>query len=56
VAASRELNDKSLASLETSLDRLWQHANMAQARLDVAQRRLIVNQQERRDGLLKRIV
>jgi FixJ family two-component response regulator len=55
VAASRELNDKSLASLESSLDRLWQHANMAQARLDVAQQRLMVNQQESRDNFLKRI-
>jgi FixJ family two-component response regulator len=55
VAASRELNDKSLASLESSLDRLLQHANMAQARLDVAQQRLMMNQQESRDGFLKRI-
>jgi FixJ family two-component response regulator len=55
VSTSREVNDRSLVSLESSLDRLWQHANMAQARLDVAQQRLIVNQQERRDGLLKRI-
>lgn len=55
VSTSRELNGKSLASLESSLDRLWQHANMAQARLDVAQQRLIVNQQESRDGFLKRI-
>jgi FixJ family two-component response regulator len=55
VSTSRQLKHKSLTSLESSLDRLWQHANMAQARLDVAQQRLIVNQQERRDGLLKRI-
>jgi FixJ family two-component response regulator len=55
VAASRELNDKSLASLETSLDRLWQHANMAQARLDVAQHRLLMMQQASREGFLKRI-
>jgi FixJ family two-component response regulator len=55
VSTSRELNRKSLASLESSLDRLWQHANMAQARLDVAQQRLMVNQQESRDGFLKRI-
>jgi FixJ family two-component response regulator len=37
VSTSREVNDRSLVSLESSLDRLWQHANMAQARLDVAQ-------------------
>jgi FixJ family two-component response regulator len=55
VSTSRELNRKSVASLASSLDRLWQHANMAQARLDVAQQRLIVNQQECRDELLKRI-
>jgi FixJ family two-component response regulator len=55
VSTSRQLKHKSLTSLESSLDRLWHHANMAQARLDVAQQRLIVNQQERRDGLLKRI-
>lgn len=55
VSASRELNSKSLASLESSLDRLWQHANMAQARLDVAQQRLMVNQQESRDRFLERI-
>jgi FixJ family two-component response regulator len=54
VASSRELNRKSLASLESSLDRLWQHANMAEARLDVAQQRLLVMQQESRDGILKR--
>jgi hypothetical protein len=55
VSTSRELNGKSLASLESSLDRLRQHANMAQARLEVAQQRLMVNEQESRDGFLKRI-
>jgi FixJ family two-component response regulator len=55
VSTSRELNRKSLASLESSLDRLWQHARIAEARLDVAQQRLIVMQQETRAGFLKRI-
>jgi FixJ family two-component response regulator len=55
VSASRELNGKSLASLESSLDRLWQHAKMAEARLDTAQQRLLVMQQESREGFLKRI-
>jgi FixJ family two-component response regulator len=55
VSASRQLTAKSLASLESSLDRLWQHANMAEARLDVAQQRLIVTQQESHASILKRI-
>ena len=55
VSASRELNRKNVASLQTSLDRLWQHAHMAEARLDVAQQRLLVRQQESHAGLLKRI-
>jgi two-component system, NtrC family, C4-dicarboxylate transport response regulator DctD len=55
VSTSRQLTGKSLASLETSLDRLWQYANLAQARLDVAQQRLIVRQQASRDSWLKRI-
>jgi FixJ family two-component response regulator len=55
ISTSRELNAKSLASLEGSLDRLWQHANMAQTRLDVAQQRLIMMQQESRGRCLKRI-
>ena len=55
VSTSRELTGKSLVSLEASLDRLWQHAHMAEARLDVAQQRLIVMQQESHAGLLKRI-
>jgi FixJ family two-component response regulator len=55
VSASRELNGKSLASLESSLDRLWQHAKMAEARLDVAQQRLIMMQHESHEGFLKRI-
>jgi FixJ family two-component response regulator len=55
VSASRHLTGKSLASLESSLDRLWQHANMAQARLEVAQQRLIAKQQESRSGFLNRI-
>jgi hypothetical protein len=55
VSTSRELNLKSLTSLESSFDRLWQYANLAEARLDVAQQRLSVRQQDSRDGLLKRI-
>jgi FixJ family two-component response regulator len=55
VAVSRHLTGKSLASLESSLDRLWRHANMAEARLDVAQQRLIVMQQQSREGVLKRV-
>lgn len=55
VSTSRELNGKSVASLESSLDRLWQHANMAQARLDVAQQCLTVMQQETHASFLKRI-
>ena len=55
VSASRELTHKSVVSLETSLDRLWQHANMAQARLDVAQQELFAMQQQSREDLLKRI-
>ncbi|WP_447986935.1 response regulator [Nitrospira sp. Nam74] len=55
VATSRQLNNKSLASLESSLDRLWKHANMAHARLDVAHHRLMVKQQESREGVLKRL-
>ncbi len=54
VSASRELNDKSLAGLQGSLDRLWQHAKMADARLSVAQQRLNVMQEESRKGFLKR--
>ena len=55
VSASRQLTAHSLVSLESSLDRLWQHAQMTEARLDVAQQRLIVRQQESRAGILKRI-
>jgi hypothetical protein len=55
VSASRHRNSTSLASLESSLDRLWRHANMAEARLDVAQQRLIVMQQQSREGVLKRV-
>jgi DNA-binding NtrC family response regulator len=55
VSASRQRNSTSLASLESSLDRLWKQANMAQARLDVAQHRLVVKQQESREGVLKRV-
>jgi DNA-binding NtrC family response regulator len=55
VSSSRHLTAESLASLESSLDRLWQRANMEEARLDVAQQRLIVMQQQSREGILKRI-
>ena len=55
VSTSRELSGKSLVSLEASLDRLWQHAHMAEERLNVAQQHLIVMQQESHAGLLKRI-
>ena len=55
VSTSRGLTGKSFASLEASLDRLWQYAKLAEARLDVAQQRLIEREQESRDGLLKRI-
>jgi hypothetical protein len=55
VSASRHRNSTSLASLESSLDRLWKQANMAQARLDVAQHRLVVKQQESCEGVLKRV-
>ncbi|WP_447985873.1 response regulator [Nitrospira sp. Nam74] len=56
VSVSRQLNAKSVAALETSLDRLWQHVNMAEARLDVAQQRLLLMQQQSRESFLKRIV
>jgi FixJ family two-component response regulator len=55
VPASRELDSNSLACLERSLGQLCQHADMAEARLDVARQRLIVKQQETREGFLKRI-
>jgi FixJ family two-component response regulator len=55
VSTSRNLNSKSLASVETSLDRLWQRASMAHARLEAAQQRLLVMQQESRAGSLTRI-
>ena len=55
VATSRELNNKSLANLESSLDLLWQHARMAEARLHVAQQRLLAIQQRSHDGFLKRV-
>jgi FixJ family two-component response regulator len=55
VSASRALTGKSLASLKLSLDRLWQHAHMAEARLDVAQQRLIVSQQESHARIMKRM-
>jgi DNA-binding response OmpR family regulator len=55
VSASRQRNGKSLTSLESSLDRLWKQANRAHARLDVAQHRLLVKQQESREGVLKRV-
>jgi FixJ family two-component response regulator len=55
VSTSRLLNGKSIASLESSLDRLWRHARMAEARLDVAQQRLLVMQQQSREGFLNRI-
>ncbi|HKN88268.1 MAG TPA: response regulator [Nitrospiraceae bacterium] len=56
IRASRELYRNSLSSLESSLDQLCQHADMAEARLHVARQRLIVKQQEAREGFLKRIV
>jgi FixJ family two-component response regulator len=55
VPASREADSNSLASLERLLDQLCQHADMAEARLDVARQRLILKQQESREGFLKRI-
>jgi hypothetical protein len=55
ISTSRQLKNKSLASLETSLDRLWQDADMAQARLDVAQQQVLAMQQQSRAGFLKRI-
>jgi FixJ family two-component response regulator len=56
VPAWRELHSSSVDDLERSLEQLCQHADMAQACLDVAQHRLIVKQQESREGFLKRIV
>jgi len=55
VSTSRKLNDNSLASLERSLDRLWQHAERAQARLDVAQQCLLATQEQSRESCLTRI-
>jgi hypothetical protein len=55
VPALRELNDKRLAILEGFLDRIWQRAKMADARLDMAQQRLIVMRQKSREGCLRRI-
>jgi hypothetical protein len=55
VSTSRELNHESLASLESSLDRLWQYAKLAEARLDVVQQRLLMMQQQSRGGFLKRM-
>jgi hypothetical protein len=55
VPASRELHSNNLDGLERSLEQLCQHADMAQARLDVARQRLTVKQQETREGFLKRI-
>src|SRR5678815_679075 len=54
VSASRQLNIKSVATLESSLDRLWHRAQMAQARLDEAQQRLLIRQQENIEACLKR--
>lgn len=55
VPASQELDSNSLEDVERSLDQLCQHADMAEARLDVARQRLIVKEQETREGFLKRI-
>jgi hypothetical protein len=41
--------------LEGFLDRIWQRAKMAEARLDMAQQRLIVMRQKSREGCLRRI-
>jgi hypothetical protein len=54
VSASRQLNIKSVVTLESSLDRLWQSAQMAQARLEEAQQRLLIRQQETIEACLKR--
>ena len=54
VSASRQLNIKSVATLESSLDRLWRSAQMAQARLEEAQQRLLIRQQENIERCLKR--
>jgi hypothetical protein len=55
VSTSRDVNGKSLASLESSLDRLWQHTRLAQARLDTAQQRLLAVQRQSRESILKRM-
>jgi DNA-binding NtrC family response regulator len=55
VSTSRQLNSKSVASLESAMDRLWQQVNMAQARLNVAQQYLLAKQEQSRESLLKRI-
>jgi FixJ family two-component response regulator len=55
VSTSRQLHCKSVASLETSLDRLWEHAHLAQARLSVARQRLNAMHEECRNGFLKRL-
>ena len=55
VPASRELHSNSLDNLKRSLHQLCEHANMAEARLNVARQRLIVKQQESHEGFLKRI-
>jgi len=54
VSTSRQLNIKSVATLEGSLDRLWHSAQMAQARLEEAQQRLLIRQQENIETCLKR--
>jgi DNA-binding NtrC family response regulator len=54
VSTSRELNSQSIATLERSLDGFCQHARMAEARLDVAQQRLLMLQQQSREDFLKR--
>jgi len=54
-STSRALTDNSIATLENWLDRLWQHAERAQAHLDVAQQRLLATQERSREGVLTRI-
>ncbi len=53
-SASRQLNLKSVATLESSLERLWHSAQIAQARQEEAQQRLLIRQQENIETCLKR--
>ena len=57
VMRARYPHRRSLLALgpQSSLDRLWQYAKVAQARLDMAQQRLVAVQIQSREGLVNRI-